>query len=178
MIEIQKYDPCHEALVYRRKYKTFEDAWNNCPRGDWMLWIAKRLDVDIKILTKAKALCALTVKHLMKDKRSIEACEIALKFSEGKATVEELSDAAAAADDATYAAADADGADAAYAAAAAAYAAADAAYADAAAAYAAAYAAADSAADADGAARKANILKTADICRKVLTKYVLKEIES
>jgi hypothetical protein len=164
--EIEKFDPCSDALEFRAKYSSFEQAWNECPRGDWMLWLAKRLDVDFKILTKAKAKCALTVRHLMKDERSIKACEIALKFSDGLATRDEL-DAAA---DAAYAAADAAYAAAAYAA----YAAADdAAYAAYAAAD-AAYAAADDAAYAAyAAARTKNQLETANICRELLTDSVL-----
>ena len=170
-MEISRFDPCEEALVFRKKFGSFEDAWNECKRGDWMLWIASRLNVDLKTLTKAKALCALTVKHLMKDKRSLYACKIALKFSKGRATIDDLHAAAAAA-------ADADADAAAYAA----YAAADAA--DAAAA-AAAYAAADADADAAAAAyaayadaKKENREKTSDICREILTFQVFKKIKT
>src|SRR5690606_15619363 len=106
-IEIEKYRPCSEALRFRMQYQTFQDAWQACPRGDWMLWIAQRVGVDLRTLTRAKALCALTVRHLMKDERSIKACEIALKFADGEATREELADAYADAADAVDAAADA-----------------------------------------------------------------------
>lgn len=91
--EISKFNPCDAAIEFRSQYKTFEDAWMNCPRGDWMLWIAGKLEVDLRVLTKAKALCALTVKHLMKDERSIRACEVALRFADGQASREELDDA-------------------------------------------------------------------------------------
>lgn len=102
--EIEKFSTCAEALHFRNQFSSFQDAWTTCPRGDWMLWLAKRLDVDLRVLTKAKALCALTVKHLMKDERSIRACDVALKFGEGEATREELDCAAAAAYAAAYAA--------------------------------------------------------------------------
>ena len=181
-MEISKYNPCSEAVAYRSVYTSFEDAWNNCHRGDWMLWIAQRVGVDIKVLTKAKALCALTVRHLMKDERSIKACEVALKFADGEATSEELSNAANAAV-AAYAAA-ADAADdaaanaAIYAAIYAAYAA-DATYADAA--NAAAYADAANANAAtyadDANAREKSRKQTADICREVLTDEVFKLIK-
>jgi thioredoxin-like negative regulator of GroEL len=103
-IEIEKYRPCSEALRFRMQYQNFQDAWQACPRGDWMLWIAQRVGVDLRTLTRAKALCALTVSHLMKDERSVRACEVALKFADGEATREELAAAAAAA---AYAADDA-----------------------------------------------------------------------
>jgi hypothetical protein len=182
-IEIEKYRPCREVLRFRMQYQTFQEAWQACPRGDWMLWIAQKVGVDLRTLMRAKALCALTVRHLMKDERSIKACEVALKFADGEATREEL--AAAAADaDAAYAAA---AAAAAYADDAAAAAYADAAYAAYTAAYADAYAA-DAAADADAyaanadadadadAARIKSQQQTADICREHLTSAVFEKL--
>ena len=156
-MEIRQFNPCEDAIEFRAQFKTFEEAWDQCPRGDWMLWIAKRLDVDLKVLTRAKAKCALTVRHLMKDQRSINACEVALKFADGLATRDELDAAASAAADAASAdaaAADAYAASASAASAdAASAAAADAASADAAAS--AAYAASAYAASAEAASASA-----------------------
>jgi len=175
---LRKLGACEDAREWAAD-KTWEEIFTTCHRGDWLLWLWKRTAEDtednFKLLTRAKARCALTVRHLMKDKRSINACEVALKFTDGLATREELN---AAADAAAYAAADAADADA-YAAAAAADAADADAYAAAAAADAAAadaYAAADAAdadayAAADAAAAYAktkNRMETADICRKYL----------
>ena len=198
-MEILKFNPCKEAISYRRQFSSFEKAWENCPRGDWMLWIASKIlkGEDRKQLFIAKALCAHTVVHWMSDKRSRNAIRAAFLYGRNKISKVELRDAYAAADAAAYAdadyaaanaAADADyAADAAadYVAAYAANAAADyaAAYAaDAAADYAAANAAnaadaADAAADAYAYIKKQNQLKTADICRKVLTKIVFERIK-
>ena len=183
---INQFNPCLDAAKYYDACKSSKEAWNNCPRGDWMLWIALKLGVNIKILTLAKVHCALTMKHLIKDKRSIKALEVALKFANNKATLKELkiADSAAhaaahiiyanAANAAAYTCANA-----AYAAAYAAYAAdaADAAYAvntiANAAAYTAAYAADAAYTD---AAKIKNQLETANICRKYLTESVCKII--
>src|SRR3972149_1113242 len=186
---INQFKPCLDAAKYYDACKSSKEAWNNCPRGDWMLWIALKLGVDVKILTLAKVHCALTVRHLMKDKRSINALEVALKFADDKATLEELKVAA----DAAYIAVNA-----AYIAVNAAYIAADATAYAAYAAYAiyaaniAAYTAADAAAYAatytayanyatytayiiyDNAAKIKNQLETANICRKYLTEPVFK----
>lgn len=176
--EIEKFNPSKEAIEFRRQYNSFREAWNNCPRGDWMLWIAQKLNVDFKSLTRARAKCALTVRHLMKDKRSINACEVALKFADGLATKNELDTAYT---NAEAAAADAFPAEEAYAADAAAacndYAAAVAASAAASAAY--TYAAANhiDAAAASAVARKKSLLETANICREVLTDSVLAKIK-
>ena len=173
--EISRFSPCKLALEFRSNYSSFEEAWNNCPRGEWMLWIAQKLNVDLLRLTTAKALCANTVRHLMTDKRSTDAIDVALAFGRGEITQKELKIAAA--DTAAYAAVAnaANAAYAAYAAYAAANAAADAvanaAYADAADAAYAAYAAAN-------AAKIENRLQTANICREILTDVVFDAINN
>ena len=164
---------CEDACEWAGD-KTIEDVIASCHRGDWLLWLAKKVEMDLQPLTLAKGHCAATVLHLMKDERSKKAVQVAIDFGNALATRDQL-DAAAA--DAAYAAADAR-ADAA--AAYAAYAAARAAAADAAAAdaYAAARAAAaDAAADAV-AAKKENQKLTADICREHIGELLIKLIKN
>ena len=96
-LKINQFSPCSDGLMFYNNFLDFESAWDNCQRGDWMLWIAKRLDVDLLILTTAKAVCANTVRHLMKDERSTKSIDIAILFGRGEATKEELNAAAAAA---------------------------------------------------------------------------------
>lgn len=158
---LNSLDACSEGIKFVSKYDSLESAWNACRRGDWMLWLAFKLKVPIKTLTLAKGLCANTVRHLMKDKRSIAAVDAAIAFGRGKISEEELKKAASTAY-ASYADA------AAYAS----YAAA-ASYASSAAADAASYAAAYAS---YASANKTNQRQTADICRKVLTRSVLARI--
>jgi hypothetical protein len=115
-----KLDACEEAKEWARDMP-IEEVVATCHRGDWLLWLAKKVDVDLRLRTLAKGHCANTVRHLMKDERSIKAVDVAIAFGEGKATREELDAAAYAAVAAVAAAAGA--AAAAYAAAGAAYAA-------------------------------------------------------
>ena len=146
---LKELNACDDAIQWA-KDKTWNEIFETCHRGDWLLWLFKKTNPDnFKELTLAKGHCANTVRHLMKDERSIKAVDAAIAFGEGKITKDELSAAADAAADAAYAAAYAD-----------ADADADAAYADA-----AAYAA-DAAAAAY--AKKENQKLTADICRKYL----------
>ena len=169
---LNKLKACQEAMEWAGD-KSWEEIYNTCHRGDWLLWLFKRTNPDdLQLLTLAKGHCANTVRHLMKDERSIKAVDAAIAFGEGKISRDELDAAAFAASDAAYAAARAP-----YAAAAA-----NAAYAADAAAAAddAAYAAYDDDADADAAAdaaafaaavaaaKKENQQLTADICRKYL----------
>ena len=99
---------CNEAKVFVSN-KNIEDAVKDVKRGDWLLWLAKKIEIPIKPLTLAKTRCAKTVIHLMKDQRSIDAVNIAEKYG----LTDEISDndlknaADAAAYAAAYAAADA-----------------------------------------------------------------------
>ena len=158
LLDVNGEKACNKALDWA-KGKSWQNIFDTCHRGDWMLWLFVRTNPEhISELFMAKAMCANTVRHLMKDKRSTDAVDAAIRFSKGEITKDELrvfasSAAAAAAAAAAYAfAADAD---------------ANAAYANAADVAANAYAYA--AADADKTkARAKKQLETADICRKYL----------
>ena len=83
-MEILKYNPCSKSIKFRIQFNTFEEAWNNCPRGDWMLWIAEKLNIDDRILTLAKGYCAKTIYHLLIDKRSRDAVIGAINYGKGR----------------------------------------------------------------------------------------------
>jgi len=95
---------CSEAREWAGD-KTIEEIVEQCHRGDWLLWLAAKIDIGLQPLTLAKGHCANTVRHLMKDERSIKAVDTAIAFGEGKATREELDKAADAADAAAWVAA-------------------------------------------------------------------------
>ena len=100
--KLKKLKACKEAIEWVGD-KTMKEAWQQCPRGDWMLWLYSKLyPKNLREITLAKGYCAKTVYHLMKDNRSRKAVRVAIRFGQGKATKDEL-DAA----DAAYAAADA-----------------------------------------------------------------------
>jgi len=152
-ILLASIDACSEAVqwVGDRDLKT---AWSECDRGDWMLWLCVKMEgrkgwptrkqIVIVACDCAELSLPIYEKKYPKDNRPRKAIEIARKWTDGEATIEEVRSAAYAA----YAAADE-----------AAYAAYDAAYAAAAdAAYDAAYA----------AAHTARLRECADICRKRL----------
>lgn len=137
---LTKLDACENACKWAGK-KSWKEIFETCHRGDWLLWLYRATNQgDLRKLTLAKAHCANTVRHLMKDDRSIAAIDVAIRFGNGEATEDELRTAAVAA----AAAVDTDVAAVAVAAAFAAY---------------AAYSV---------TARKINQQLTADICRKYL----------
>jgi hypothetical protein len=88
--DISEFYPCKEGVEYYAKKSSFRKAWNDCPRGDWMLWIATELEIDHRLLTKAKARCANTVRILMMTQPHIELIEAALRYAAGEIDREEL----------------------------------------------------------------------------------------
>jgi len=168
--DISKYRPCSDGLKWYAGQKTTEDAWNNCHRGDWMLWIAAKVGVNDRTLTLAKGYCAKTVLHLITDKRSRAAVQAAIDYGSGKIERKKFETYIAAIDATAYAAAYAANINVNVAVAVASATAEDA-YANArdacaddldTAYYACAYIAAK--------AKEKNLKETADICRKYLTK--------
>ena len=163
---LKKLNACTEAIEWVED-RTVEQAWQDCERGDWMLWFyAKQYPEKIIELTLAKGHCANTVRHLMKDQRSIKAVDAAIAYGYGLISDTDLKiasyvanaayiDSSVADNSASYAAYSAYSATT---------------YADDNAKDAASYAAfAVFADDNDYDARKENQKLTADICRKYLT---------
>ena len=196
--DINKFASYPDVFEYCKSKTSFEETWNDCERGDWMLWTAAKLEIDDRLLTKAAALCANTVRHLAMDKRNSDTIDAALKYAYGKISRKKLNRYLKSAyhNAADYLAANADNAavyaanavvNADYAAFYAALAAFYAADATADAAYTAVYAAdaytatavyvANTAADAAIAARQKNQQQTADICREILTDAVFEKIK-
>ena len=103
---LEKNRACKNCFDFAKDL-TLEQFLNTCERGDWILWLFARMNPDcLRELTLVKAHCANTVRHLMKDARSLKAVDVAIAFGEGRATRKELDDAA----DAAFAVADADAA--------------------------------------------------------------------
>jgi len=106
-----RLEACEPALEWAGN-KTWEEVYNTCHRGDWLLWLHNRTNKeDLQVRTLAKGHCANTVRYLMQDERSLKAVDTAIAFGEGRSTRAELDasyydavDGARAAYAATYAA--------------------------------------------------------------------------
>ena len=92
----------YELIDEIHKYQTFNEFWSNCTRADWMILLAEKLKVEKKLLVKTSGRCAATVKHLMNDKRSLDALQACEDYGNGKINDDELSVFAASANDAIY----------------------------------------------------------------------------
>ena len=66
--------------------KSWKEIHETCHRGDWLLWLwFETMNHDneehFRLLTVTKGHCANTVRHLMKDARSIAAVDAAMNYS-------------------------------------------------------------------------------------------------
>ena len=86
--------------------RTAEQAWAECDRADWLLWWAAKEGVDRKLLVRLAGQFARTALQFVMpgDQRPLKAIETAEAWCEGKATLEEVRNAADAADAAASAA--------------------------------------------------------------------------
>jgi len=105
---IRPFNPCREAVDWIEAHPgmTFERAWAECPRGDWMLWIAARLGVERKTLVLAACACARLALKFVKpgEERPLRCIETTERWARGEATIVEVCTARAAATAAAYAA--------------------------------------------------------------------------
>ena len=103
---LKKLNACPEAVVWAKRYATFEDAWVECDRGDWMLWLAARVFYD----RKASVLCACACARLALcyvpngEERPRKAIEAAEAWVRGEVTLKDVHEAYADADAAAFAA--------------------------------------------------------------------------
>ena len=102
---------CADGRKFALTQPSMADVWDNCPRIDWLLWIADKLDQrpDDRTLRLFAVWCARSTPlsdgrktgDLLTDPRSLAALEVAERFADGRATNDEW----AAARDAAWAAA-------------------------------------------------------------------------
>ena len=96
--KLKELDACDDAIIWAKDYDTLQQAWDNCQRSDWMIWLINKMewsnDKDLRLMAVA---FARQVQHLMKDQRSINALDVAERYANGEATVDELTAARVAA---------------------------------------------------------------------------------
>ena len=90
---------CSNAIDFCRG-KSPKECWDTCNRGDWMLWAAIMMGVDMKLVLTAICKCIRPVLAFIKDgedrpRIAIETIEAHLR---GEATIEEVRIAARAVD--------------------------------------------------------------------------------
>ena len=106
---LESIHACDESIAWVGD-RTIEQAYAECERGDWLLWIAGAIGVDQKLLVISACACARSVLHHAPtgDDRPRLAIETAETWANGAATVAQdrisADSAYYAADSAAYAA--------------------------------------------------------------------------
>lgn len=95
---------CIEALEWLANCDSWATAWNTCQRGDWMLWLAARKNIDRRRPVLAACECARIALPYAKDPSALVAIETTERWARGEATVDEVRAAANAANAAANAA--------------------------------------------------------------------------
>jgi hypothetical protein len=92
--KLKELDACDGpggAIEWAKDYDTLQQAWDNCQRGDWMIWLINEMEwsneKDLRLMAVA---FARQVQHLMNDQRSINALDVAERYANGEANIEEL----------------------------------------------------------------------------------------
>jgi hypothetical protein len=91
---------CEDGRVFALTQPSMADVWDNCPRPDWLWWIAEKLGQrpDDRTLRLFAIWCARNTPlsdgrktgDLLTDPRSLAALEVAERFADGRATNDEL----------------------------------------------------------------------------------------
>ena len=99
--KLKKMGAC-EAAVGWCGDRTAAQAYTDCERAEWMLWVATRIDIDRKLLVLAACACAETALKYVPagEDRPRKAIETARAWCAGKATLDDVVATSAAAWDA------------------------------------------------------------------------------
>jgi len=102
--KIEELNACDDAVKWLQEQESYEQAWQDCVRGDWMLWLLDKKAGPVESQSsKDLALCRCEVAELSlpyagKNKDVCEKTYQAIRnYHAGKLTVEELRSVAAAA---------------------------------------------------------------------------------
>ena len=103
--KLNDMNACSEAVEWVGK-RGLMTAWRDCPRGDWMLWLAGRLDIDRKLLVLVACDCAETALQYVPEgeDRPAKCIQITRDWCNGTASLDDVRAARRAADAAATAA--------------------------------------------------------------------------
>ena len=56
--QLRELGACDEAVEWAKPYDALQEAWDVCQRGDWMLWLCERVDLEGDALPNIAFACA------------------------------------------------------------------------------------------------------------------------
>ena len=96
-VQLTELNACSEAVDWAEKFDTLEEAWEVCERGDWMLWLAAKKQMDRKKIVSAACECARLSLQYTDDPRVLACIETTERWTRDEATLDEVEAAAGAA---------------------------------------------------------------------------------
>ena len=70
--------------------KTIEQVVKECDRGGWLMFLVVKLELDRRKAIATNGHIANTVRHLMKDERSVKYVDLCMNFEDTSISFEEL----------------------------------------------------------------------------------------
>lgn len=86
--QLEIFDACAEGIEWAGD-KTLEQIWAECPRIDWLLWLAGKLEIDHKKIVRVACGCArLALPYVAAGElRSLAAIELAERWAAGDESI-------------------------------------------------------------------------------------------
>lgn len=94
--QLEEIGACPEAIIWTSQFTNLQKAWDQCKRGDWMLWLLGRCENSLPWTEERKPLlscaidCTETIKHLQSgshmESTIDKAVEVLRMWISGKAT--------------------------------------------------------------------------------------------
>jgi len=86
------HNPCNEGIEWLKTQTSVSQAWENCPRGDWMIWIIDQLGLISRsqnfalqvAMLEQPLLNGLTVFDLIHDYRSLAFIDLKRQIAGGE----------------------------------------------------------------------------------------------
>ena len=101
--KLREIGACRNSVGWAVSQPSRAAAWQNCERGDWLLWLLGELSGPVgsksrkKLVLTACECARLALPFVEKgEKRPLQAIETAERYVRGKATIEEVLASAAA----------------------------------------------------------------------------------
>jgi hypothetical protein len=88
--KLHEMSACQEAIDWAEQYDSLQEAWDACPRGDWMGWLLDRLEVNKKQKMKLYCMNMRLALPFTDDKRVRHTIEVIEAWVEGKATAKDI----------------------------------------------------------------------------------------
>lgn len=103
-LHLKKLGASEEALKWASHHDNPLEAWNTCPRGDWLLCLAVKLGVEHRVVVLAACTCARLALPFSQDERPLRAMLLTEQWILGASDVtgQDVEDAAKECDEAAF----------------------------------------------------------------------------